>query len=250
MAQHGVLVLLRERFPQVDSRLTPAQLREAFTYFTDPRQPYQGFVHSDTEVTLRWLSSTIGFIQQQRTLVHPSRVDALRDIDPRTARDTLVLYHIYISSSRDYHEDLLQEMLQRLSVSENTFVTRSNVKNAGQGVFARKTLKKNTPITDFQGEPVAPEEIKHEQYALQVNTQIALDPEPTSHSTHHGSMCNSGVRDSHFKPGFEQPLYNNSRFSNRLKADDRVAVLANTTIPAGREVLVSYGKSYRWKNDR
>lgn len=249
MAQHGVLVLLRERFPRVESRFTPTQLDEALTNFTDPQQPYLGFVQSTTEVTLRWLSSTIRFIQQQRTLVHPSRVHALRDIDPRTARDALVLYHIYISSSRDYDEDLIQEMLQRLSVNDNTFVTRSSVKNAGQGVFARKTIKKNTPITDFQGEPVAPEDVKHEQYALQVNTQIALDPEPTSHSTHHGALCNSGIRDSHFKPGYGQPLRNNSRFSNRLKADDRVAVLANTTIPAGREVFVSYGKSYRWRRE-
>lgn len=121
-------------------------------------------------------------------------------------------------------------------------VRRSNIPEAGLGLFTLRDIKKGQVITPYGGVLVSPREYDASDsvYGIEFNKNQILDGASTQSSL--GRYANS-CRAGNIKK--KQCKGQNARLSAN-KAKKTASVKATRNIKAGEEIFVSYGRSY-WK---
>ena len=126
-----------------------------------------------------------------------------------------------------------------MALFENHLVIkRSGIKGAGKGLFTRKFIEKGTRIVEYKGTKTTWKDVKQQPefngYVYYINRNLVIDAK--DHLKTFGRFANDakGI-------GTEKSLKNNSSY---VIDKEKVFIEAITDIPAGSEILVSYGKEY------
>jgi hypothetical protein len=124
-------------------------------------------------------------------------------------------------------------------------VKQSNIANAGKGLFATKTFKKNAVIGSYSGENVSQAEINR-RYG---NSKRDNAPYALGASNANGRVLDSACSRSimSIANSGRQRSRNNAKFSHKMKQDGTINVRATKKIEAGDEIMIWYGKDY-WKS--
>ena len=117
-------------------------------------------------------------------------------------------------------------------------VKRSVITGAGKGLFTKKMIKKGSLIVEYTGTVTSWKEADHVNftngYIYYVNRNHVIDAR--KHTKSLGRYVNdaNGLERT---PGF----CNNAQY---VKEKGKIYLQATADIPAGEEILVSYGKEY------
>ena len=128
-------------------------------------------------------------------------------------------------------------------LEKSLFVRKSDIPNAGKGLFTRTEITRGTRIVEYKGRKVLWRNVKdadgHNTYLMRVNRTHAIDALPALNTL--GRYANDAKGLSKIKG-----LTNNSLY---LQKGNRVFIEATKNIPAGSEILVGYGKDF-WQLQR
>lgn len=116
-------------------------------------------------------------------------------------------------------------------------VKSSTIPGAGQGLFAKTSITKDSRIIEYTGRITTWDEVKADWqnvYLYTVNERHVID------ARRHKKMLARFVNDAAGLTRIKG-IRNNARFENEGK---RVFIVATRHIKAGEEILVPYGKSY------
>ena len=123
-------------------------------------------------------------------------------------------------------------------LEKSLFVRKSDIPNAGKGLFTRTEITRGTRIVEYKGRKVLWRNVKdadgHNTYLMRVNRTHAIDALPALNTL--GRYANDAKGLSKIKG-----LTNNSLY---LQEGNRVFIEATKNIPAGSEILVGYGKDF------
>jgi SET domain-containing protein len=113
-------------------------------------------------------------------------------------------------------------------------IKKSNIPNAGQGVFATKNIHADQFIVPYDGEIVDNYELNL-RYGKKARKIYAIE---IQHGLYEDGLFYRGVG----------TMVNHSEHPNAVltldSSDNRVVVVALKFIPAGHEILVNYGPRY------
>lgn len=117
-------------------------------------------------------------------------------------------------------------------------VKRSTLPGSGKGLFTKSPIPKNTKVAEYKGKITTWEEVDHDDgmnpYIYYVNKNLVIDAKNNKSSlAHYANDANGSSK--------VKKRGNNSTYTVENK---RVFIKALTDIPAGAEILVSYGKEY------
>jgi SET domain-containing protein len=123
-------------------------------------------------------------------------------------------------------------------LEKHLIVKRSSLSNAGKGLFTSKDIRKGTRIIEYKGRIRTWKEIRSESafngYVFYINRNHVIDAKNTTGAKARYANDAKGVS---AKTGAR----NNSKYE---QDGLRVYITATKNIPAGSEILVSYGKEY------
>lgn len=143
-----------------------------------------------------------------------------------------------IPTTEEYY--LQSDSLEALE-ADYLYFERSQIENAGNGLFTAIDLYKNETIALFKGEIITNEEAeiraqqKNDNYFINLLDGSIMD---SMHTDCFAKYANDaeGLAKNSFK--------NNAEIT--LDEDDNVCIKATKTIYSGQEIFCSYGKAY-WK---
>ena len=116
-------------------------------------------------------------------------------------------------------------------------VKQSTIPGAGEGLFTKEPIKKNSIIVEYKGTVTTWKAVEHEVdnvYIYYINRNHVIDA--SRHNRTFGRYANDASGMKKLK-GFR----NNTKY---VKEKGKVFLQAIADIPAGAEILVSYGKEY------
>lgn len=128
--------------------------------------------------------------------------------------------------------------LRKLPSNASVIIRKSQLPNAGYGLFARRNFRKGERITEYAGIRKYWESAKKDDgyntYLLRVNRNVAVDARPTLQ--HPGRYANDAE-------GFSRVngLHNNCEY---LTYGNRCFIVSLRPIVRGEEILVGYSKAY------
>ncbi len=123
-------------------------------------------------------------------------------------------------------------------LEDQLVIKRSGIKGAGKGLFTKKFIEKGTRIVEYKGSKTTWKNVQQQPefngYVYYINRNLVIDAK--DHLKTFGRFANdaNGMNK-------EAPLKNNSRY---VIDKEKVFIEAVKDIPAGSEILVSYGKEY------
>ncbi len=121
---------------------------------------------------------------------------------------------------------------------KHLFVKKSQLPNAGKGLYTLVTFKKGDRIVEYKGRRRRWSEAKKEDgyngYLLRLNRTQVIDAFPSRSAL--GRFANDAAGNTR-----KQNLRNNSEY---LIYGDRCFIVATRTIQPGEEILVSYGREF------
>ena len=127
---------------------------------------------------------------------------------------------------------------QHLKKQEGLRVKPSGIQGAGMGLFTTKPFKKNEKIANYTGEQMSRTQINQRYPGNTVGEYVLCDGNRSNSRCVDGRKTNSSVaRFANDAKGTTQR--NNARFLQR-----GFGIKAGRNIPANREVLVPYGRTY------
>ena len=119
-------------------------------------------------------------------------------------------------------------------------VKRSTIPNSGKGLFTKKFIPKGTRIVEYKGKKTTWKEVDIDEgrngYIYYINRNHVIDAKP--YTKYLGRYANDAQGLSKVKG-----ITNNCRYVSDMDTL-RVYIEAVKDIPAGREILVQYGKEY------
>lgn len=119
-------------------------------------------------------------------------------------------------------------------------VKQSTIPNSGKGLFTKKFIPKGTRIVEYKGKKTTWKEVNIDEgrngYIYYINRNHVIDAMPFP--KYLGRYANDAQGMSKVKG-----ITNNSRYVADMDTM-RVHIEAVKDIPAGREILVQYGKEY------
>ena len=122
--------------------------------------------------------------------------------------------------------------------NKDLFVRRSSLPNSGKGLFTRKDIPEGTLIVEYKGKVSNWKNANHKDgknpYIYYRSRNFVIDAAPFKN---HPARYANDARGLTKKRG----LRNNAEYA---EIGDKVFIKANKDIPAGSEILVSYGKEY------
>ncbi|MEO6541391.1 MAG: SET domain-containing protein [Ferruginibacter sp.] len=122
--------------------------------------------------------------------------------------------------------------------AKQLIVKRSTLPGSGKGLFTKCLIPKNTKVAEYKGKITNWENADHDDggnpYLYYVNKNHVIDAKNNKASLAHYANDAEGVKKI-------KEMDNNSTYAVENK---RVYIKALTDIPAGSEILVSYGKEY------
>jgi uncharacterized protein len=116
-------------------------------------------------------------------------------------------------------------------------VKRSTIPNSGKGLFTKKPIKKGEYIVEYKGKKTKWKDVKDDDtngYLYYVNRNFVIDARAATKTL--GRYANDARGISRVKG-----ITNNARY---VYDNGHVYIEAIKNIPAGSEILVSYGKEY------
>jgi uncharacterized protein len=117
-------------------------------------------------------------------------------------------------------------------------VRKSLLPGAGKGLFTNKFIPKGTRIVEYKGKITTWKEVDHHDgtngYIFYVKRNHVIDAQPFKKAVARYANDSKGLRR---LPG----LVNNAEY---VEDGNRIFIQATKDIPAGSEILVSYGKEY------
>lgn len=117
-------------------------------------------------------------------------------------------------------------------------VKRSTIPSAGKGLFTRKLIPKNTRIVEYKGRLTTWKEVNHDEgrngYIYYISRNHVIDALPYTKALGRYANDASGLQK-------VKGITNNARY---VVDEGRVFIESAKEIPAGGEILVSYGKEY------
>ena len=135
---------------------------------------------------------------------------------------------------REPYRDNLKKDISR----KHLHIKKSQLPNAGKGLFTRVDIRKGDRIVEYKGRHQLWEEVKdqdgHNGYLLRMNRTMAINGLPSKNAL--GRYANDAAGNSRVKG-----LRNNSEY---LIYGKRCFIEATRTIRKGEEVFVSYGREY------
>jgi SET domain-containing protein len=118
-------------------------------------------------------------------------------------------------------------------------IKRSTIPNAGKGLFTTKLIPKGTRIVEYKGKKSTWKEATSgpgfNGYIYYINRNKVIDARYNTKDFGRYANDARGI-------GKLNDIKNNSKYI--IEEDDRVYIEAFKDIPAGGEILVSYGKEY------
>ncbi|CAN5461750.1 hypothetical protein BH09BAC3_BH09BAC3_15750 [soil metagenome] len=121
---------------------------------------------------------------------------------------------------------------------KDLFIKKSQLPNAGKGLFTKVAIKKGDRIIEYKGRHQKWIDVKHEDghngYLLRLNRTMAINGEPSI--TALGRYANDAAGHSRVKGLLNNSVYN--IYGNRCFIE------ATRDIKKGSEVFVEYGKEY------
>ena len=119
-------------------------------------------------------------------------------------------------------------------------VKRSTIPNSGKGLFTKEFIPKGTRIVEYKGKPTTWKDVNIDEgrngYIYYINRNNVIDAMPFPQ--HLARYANDAQGLSKVKG-----ITNNCRYVSDMDTL-RVYIEAVKDIPAGREILVQYGKEY------
>lgn len=116
-------------------------------------------------------------------------------------------------------------------------VKRSTIPGSGKGLFTKKPIKKGEYIVEYKGRKKKWSDVKDDDtngYLYYVNRNFVIDARSAVKTLGRFANDARGI-------GKIKGLTNNARY---IYDDGHVYIEAIKNIPAGAEILVSYGKEY------
>lgn len=117
-------------------------------------------------------------------------------------------------------------------------VKKSSIPNSGKGLFTKTNIPKGTRIVEYKGKVTTWKEANHHDgrngYIYYVNRNFVIDALPVKAELGRYANDAKGLSKIH-------GIRNNSDY---VQDGTRVFIEAKKDIPAGSEILVSYGKEY------
>lgn len=128
-------------------------------------------------------------------------------------------------------------------LEKQLYVKKSNIPNAGMGLFTRKFIPKGTRIVEYKGRRSTWKDVKDEDgrngYIFYINRNLVIDGKPwKSALARYANDARGLVR--------VKGIINNSDY---IVDGTRAYIESKKDIPAGAEILVDYGQDY-WKTIR
>jgi SET domain-containing protein len=123
------------------------------------------------------------------------------------------------------------------SFEEQLEVKPSTIPGAGNGLFTKVFIPEGTRIVEYKGRITTWEEVKNDSenaYILTVNPDYVIDALPCKEALARYANDAKGLQK-------VRGITNNSKF---YTYGQQVFIEAVKDIPAGNEILVSYGKEY------
>jgi SET domain-containing protein len=121
-------------------------------------------------------------------------------------------------------------------VKKNLVIKRSQLENAGKGLFTKVLIPKGTDIVEYTGKVTTWKEAKHQDngYIYYVTRNHVIDARATPRAlARYANDARGLVR----QPG----LLNNAEYTEK---NNKVFITATKDILPGQEIFVSYGKEY------
>ena len=123
-------------------------------------------------------------------------------------------------------------------LEEYLYVKKSGIPGAGNGLFTKTAITKGTRIVEYKGKHSTWKEVDHRGgsngYIYYVNRNFVIDARTYPKALGRYANDAKGLT-------FVKGLDNNCRY---VPGGTRVFIEAVKNIPAGAEILVSYGKEY------
>lgn len=123
-------------------------------------------------------------------------------------------------------------------LEEYLFIKKSGIPGAGNGLFTRTAIAKGTRIVEYKGKHTTWKEVDHRDgsngYIYYVNRNFVIDARTYPKALGRYANDAKGLT-------LVKGLNNNCRY---VPEGTRVFIEAAKDIPAGAELLVSYGKEY------
>ena len=121
---------------------------------------------------------------------------------------------------------------------KDLIVKRSGLPGSGKGLFTLNAISKGTVIAEYKGTVTNWKEADHadgkNKYILYLNRNRVIDAKPYAHYlARYANDANGTIR--------RKGIRNNSEY---VQDNEKVFIIAKEDIPAGSEILVSYGKGY------
>jgi len=121
---------------------------------------------------------------------------------------------------------------------KDLIVKRSGLAGSGKGLFTRINIPSGTVIAEYKGTVSSWKEADHadgkNKYILYISRNRVIDAKP--HTDYLARYANDAQGTSK-----QKGIHNNSEY---VEDNDKVFIVATKDIPAGGEILVSYGKGY------
>lgn len=119
------------------------------------------------------------------------------------------------------------------------YVKKSTLPGAGKGLFTKLFIRKGTIITEYKGKITSWEDADHDDgknaYIYYVNKYRVIDASKNKQWLARYANDAKGLKQ-------VKGLLNNSTYI--IDENEKVFIKAFKNIPAGSEILVSYGKKY------
>ena len=137
----------------------------------------------------------------------------------------------------DTHHFLLNS-IPMAHLEKHLVVKKSRLSGAGLGLFTQTKILKGSRIVEYKGRLQRWSEVKHEDgyngYILRVNQRLAINAKPYKKALGRFANDANGLsRGAHMKNNAEYIIQGHKCFIDAI-----------TDIPAGKEILVSYGREY------
>lgn len=126
-------------------------------------------------------------------------------------------------------------------LEKHLYVKKSSLPGAGKGLYTKVPIKKGTRIVEYKGEILTWKEVEkmpdyRNGYVFYFNLKYVIDAWKTKKSVAHFANDAMGIIR---VPGVK----NNSEYDTEGK---RCFIVATRDVPAGSEILVTYGAEY-WR---
>lgn len=123
-------------------------------------------------------------------------------------------------------------------LEKQLMVKKSTIPGAGKGLFTKKPIPKGTRIIEYKGKASTWKDVNHDEgnngYIYYVNRHFVLDAQHDKKALARYANDARGI-------GRVKGIVNNSHY---VTEGNRVFIEAVKDIPAGGEILVSYGPEY------